>query len=586
MINFLNNIFQFNSLFKILPSIKRNIIYLIIISFLVSIMDLIGLAFFGTLIILVFKGETIITDLNIFSNFTLNDKILIMGILIISLYFIKALVSFLLHKRITHYCFDIQYDLRKKFLDVFFYDFSTLKISNFEQQISTIIDFVRRLTENFLLHLLKIISDGFIVIVIFIFLLFNSFIPTLILLFLFIVSFYFYSLLYKKKIYNLGDQTKNFIKTLISKINFLFNAHREIKVFKKENDFIKDITDFSKMYSSSIKKFNVLLILPRYYSEFIFLTFIIVVTITIIFENGNNYTSYAIIGIYGAASARVAPLLNNMLNSYSILWNSKPTLNELSDYFKIEDYIEDDKKKKLFLKTNNKLFEANEIKMKGLQVKNLKFDYGEKEIFKNLNLDLNLNKTYCLFGPSGSGKTTFINLLVGFLKPLSGQILIKTQNNIINSNSVSNIFSLIPQEIRLMNETIKQNVSLDVIPSKSDESKVIKALKESGSYDFVKDLSGNINFKLDYLGENLSGGQRQRIAIARALYRESKILILDEPFSALDFETENRLMDTLNSIKKDRIIIVITHNKNLTKKFDQILNIDFEKKNIDIKKSD
>ena len=586
MINFLNNIFQFNSLFKILPSIKKNIIYLIIISFLVSIMDLIGLAFFGTLIILVFKGETIITDLNIFSNFTLNEKILIMGILIISLYFIKALVSFLLHKRITHYCFDIQYDLRKKFLDVFFYDFSTLKISNFEQQISTIIDFVRRLTENFLLHLLKIISDGFIVIVIFIFLLFNSFIPTLILLFLFIVSFYFYSLLYKKKIYNLGDQTKNFIKTLISKINFLFNAHREIKVFKKENDFIKDITDFSKMYSSSIKKFNVLLILPRYYSEFIFLTFIIVVTITIIFENGNNYNSYAIIGIYGAASARVAPLLNNMLNSYSILWNSKPTLNELSDYFKIEDYIEDDKKKKSFLKTNNKLFEANEIQMKGLQVKDLKFGYGRKEIFKNLNLDLDLNKTYCLFGPSGSGKTTFINLLVGFLKPLSGQVLIKTQNNIINSDTVSNIFSLIPQEIRLMNETIKQNVSLDVIPSKSDESKVIKALKESGSYDFVKDLSGNINFKLDYLGENLSGGQRQRIAIARALYRESKILILDEPFSALDFDTENRLMDTLNSIKKDRIIIVITHNKNLTKKFDQILNIDFEEKNIDIKESD
>ena len=70
----------------------------------------------------------------------------------------------------------------------------------------------------------------------------------------------------------------------------------------------------------------------------------------IIFENGNNYNSYAIIGIYGAASARVAPLLNNMLNSYSILWNSKPTLNELTDYFKIEEYIERDKKRKLSFK--------------------------------------------------------------------------------------------------------------------------------------------------------------------------------------------------------------------------------------------
>ena len=140
MINFINNIFQFNSLFKILPSIKKNIIYLIIISFIVSMMDLIGLAFFGTLIVLVFKGETIITDLNIFSNFSLNEKIIVMGILIITLYFIKAIVSFFLHKKLTHYCFDIQYDLRKNF-QMYFLRFFDLKISNFEQQISTIIDF-------------------------------------------------------------------------------------------------------------------------------------------------------------------------------------------------------------------------------------------------------------------------------------------------------------------------------------------------------------------------------------------------------------------------------------------------------------
>ena len=117
-----------------------------------------------------------------------------------------------------------------------------------------------------------------------------------------------------------------------------------------------------------------------------------------------------------------------------------------------------------------------------------------------------------------------------------------------------------------MDETIKQNVSLDIDPTKSDENKVIKSLNESGSYEFVKDLSNTINFKLSYTGENLSGGQRQRIAIARALYMDSKVLILDEPFSALDSNSENYLMETLNSIKKDRIIIVITHNQNLIKK--------------------
>ena len=545
-------------------------------------MDLIGLAFFGSLIILVFKGDTFITELSFFSEFSFEEKIISLGLFIIILYFLKAVFSFLLHKKITNYCFDIQYDLRKKFLEVFFYDFSTLKISNFEQQISTIIDFVRRLTENFLLHLLKIISDGFIVIVIFIFLLFNSFLPTLILLILFILSFYLYGLIYKKKIYKLGDETKNFIKTLIGKINFLFNAHREIKIFKKEIDFIHDITNFSKKYSSSIKKFNILLILPRYYSEFIFLTFIIVVSLIVILENGNNYTAYSIIGVYGAASMRVAPLLNNMLNSYSVLWNNKPTLNELADYFKIEEYIQNDQKEKNILKSKNELFEADDISIQGIKINSLSFNYREKNIFKDVNLKLDTNKIYCLFGPSGTGKTTFINLLIGFLKPHKGEILIVSEEKNIDVEKVSGVFSLIPQEIRLMDETIKQNVSLDIDPTKSDENKVIKSLNESGSYEFVKDLSNTINFKLSYTGENLSGGQRQRIAIARALYMDSKVLILDEPFSALDSNSENYLMETLNSIKKDRIIIVITHNQNLIKKFDKVLKINHDQKNIEL----
>lgn len=572
---------QLSNLFKILPSVKKNLISLTAMSLVVSIMDLIGLAFFGTFIVIVFKGETFLTNISFLSELNTNHKIIFVGAIIILIYFIKAILSYSLHKKITYYCFDVQYDLRKKFLDVFFYNFVTLKKSNFEQQISTIIDFVRKLTEEFLLHFLKIISDGLIVIIIFCFLLFNSFLPTISLFFLFIISFYFYSFFYKKKIYELGDQSRNFIKRLIGKINFIFNAHREIKVFKKESEFIKDVTDFSKLHSSSIKKFNVLLILPKYYSEFIFLSFIIIVSVIVLFENGNNFNSYAIIGVYGAASARVAPLLNNMLNSYSILWNSKPTMNELTEYFQIEEYINEDKKKRSHLLKNKKNLIVEDINFKGIGFENINFNYEKNEIFKDVNLELELNKSYCVFGPSGSGKTTFINLLIGFLKPDSGKIVIKDDNEKVSSDTISEMISLIPQEVRLMNETIKQNVSLDTDPDKSDEKKVNKALIESGSFDFVNKLENNINFKLDYLGKNLSGGQRQRIAIARALYRDSKILILDEPFSALDHKAEKYLMKTIDKLKIGRVVIIITHNKDLIKKFDKILKINTEQKNIE-----
>ena len=581
MILKLSQTLQLSNLFKILPTVKKNLFNLTVISLLVSIMDLIGLAFFGTFIVVVFKGETFWTNVSFLSELNESHKIIFVGAIIILIYLIKAILSFFLHKKITYYCFNVQYDLRKKFLDVFFYNFETLKKSNYEQQISTIIDFVRKLTEEFLLHFLKIICDGLIVVIIFCFLLFNSFLPTISLFFLFITSFYFYSFFYKKKIYELGDQSRNFIKILIGKINFIFNAYREIKVFNKENDFIKDVTDFSKLHSSSIKKFNVLLMLPKYYSEFIFLSFIIIVSVLVLFENGNNFNSYAIIGIYGAASARVAPLLNNMLNSYSILWNSKPTMNELAEYFQIEEYINKDKKKRLQKLKNKKYSSIENFNFKGIQFENINFSYKKNQIFKDVNIELELNKSYCVFGSSGSGKTTFINLLIGFLKPDAGRIITKNDNEEINSDTISEIISLIPQEVRLMNETIKQNVSLDTDPKKSDEKKVNKALIESGAFDFVIKLENNINYKLDYLGKNLSGGQRQRIAIARALYRDSKILILDEPFSALDYEAEKYLMNTIDKLKIGRIVIIITHNKDLIKKFDKILKINTERKNIE-----
>ena len=163
----------------------------------------------------------------------------------------------------------------------------------------------------------------------------------------------------------------------------------------------------------------------------------------VLFENGNNFNSYAIIGVYGAASARVAPLLNNMLNSYSILWNSKPTMNELTEYFQIEEYINEDKKKRSHLLKNKKNINVEDINFKGIGFEKINFNYEKNEIFKDVNLELELNKSYCVFGPSGSGKTTFINLLIGFLKPDSGKIVIKDDNEKISSDKISEMISLI-----------------------------------------------------------------------------------------------------------------------------------------------
>tara|TARA_A100001011_G_C13857254_1_gene653386 strand:- start:259 stop:663 length:405 start_codon:yes stop_codon:yes gene_type:complete len=133
-----------------------------------------------------------------------------------------------------------------------------------------------------------------------------------------------------------------------------------------------------------------------------------------------------------------------------------------------------------------------------------------------------------------------------------------------------------------MSESISKNVALSLNEENINKDKVIDSLEKTNSLEFVKNLEHGINTELEYDATNLSGGQKQRIAIARALYKNSKILILDEPFSSLDEASENYLMEVLNKIKKNRIILIITHKKNIAKKFDKVLNINIKNKNINI----
>ena len=131
-----------------------------------------------------------------------------------------------------------------------------------------------------------------------------------------------------------------------------------------------------------------------------------------------------------------------------------------------------------------------------------------------------------------------------------------------------------------MSETISKNVSLELNEFKINVDKVKNVLETANALNFVNNLEKNINTVLTSNGENLSGGQKQRLVIARALYHNSRVLILDEPFSSLDEKSEEYLMKILNKIKKDKIIIIITHKKNISQYFDRIIMVDEKNKTI------
>ena len=181
-------------------------------------------------------------------------------------------------------------------------------------------------------------------------------------------------------------------------------------------------------------------------------------------------------------------------------------------------------------------------------------------------------KTYRIKGPSGSGKSTLIGIILGLLKPNDGDIII--DNKKVIDFKWSKTLSYVSQNIFLFDGTIVENICLGIDKSKIKIQKVNEVLRKTNLYDFVYSLDDNINHNLGENGVNFSGGQSQRLAIARALYKNPEILILDEVTSALDSENENKILETIKNLDGQTTCIIISHKDKVNKVCDEIIKID------------
>ena len=203
---------------------------------------------------------------------------------------------------------------------------------------------------------------------------------------------------------------------------------------------------------------------------------------------------------------------------------------------------------------------------------NVSFSYGEeKASLKNINLTIKPGETIALVGSTGSGKTTLVNLLTRFYIPTEGKILINNlEINSFELESFRSNFSFVDQNVRLFNDTVMGNIAFgqkDQMPMES----IINAAKVSNSIEFIEKLDDKFESEIGEDGVALSGGQRQRLSIARAIAKDSPILILDEATSALDSATEKLVQSAINKMQKDRTTIIIAHRLSTIQNADRII---------------
>ncbi|UYT08260.1 ABC transporter ATP-binding protein/permease [Treponema denticola] len=207
-----------------------------------------------------------------------------------------------------------------------------------------------------------------------------------------------------------------------------------------------------------------------------------------------------------------------------------------------------------------------------IKYKNIEFAYNRKKntVFKNLNFTVAKNEKLAVAGESGSGKTTIVNLLLRFYEPTSGSIYINgTDIKDLTLKSLRSLITVVSQETYLFNGTIKEN--LLHANEDADEEKLIDACKAANIHSFIQSLPEGYNTKVGERGLNFSGGQRQRIAIARAVLKNSPIVVLDEATSSVDTENENEIKQSLNHLLRNRTSITIAHRLNTIENSDRIL---------------
>ena len=269
--------------------------------------------------------------------------------------------------------------------------------------------------------------------------------------------------------------------------------------------------------------------------------------------------------------------LNNIGNELSLSENTIVSSINSVNYFKKAETIvlsklniiresknkNENSKSKEFDNKNNELC---------LELTNLNFSYSSninKKIIDDLNLIIKKGEKICIYGKSGEGKSTLIDLIIGLIKPSSGSIKFNKQDVNTNLNSWLKLVTYVPQKVFVFDDSLIQNICFKQILSEDEKLKLEKILDEVKLKELIDSLPDGINTNLGNMGFKISGGQMQRIGIARALFRDPKIIILDESTNSLDKKTEQDILSIFNSIDyKDKIIISISHDNQTFKYFD------------------
>ncbi len=361
---------------------------------------------------------------------------------------------------------------------------------------------------------------------------------------------------FRKKITKQGKVQNDFSAQYIKWLNQGLGAIKETKIMHKEELFVQEFGKAYDKFCHANGTFNFLNQLPRTIIESVVVSGLLLLIVTKLLMGESPASIVPLLGVLALASFRLMPSANRIVNFYNGIKFQQPLFNQLYDeFYAIRKEIEQGNRGQVYTLGLPMEFQ-DKISVRALT---FKYPEGKKCVLKNINFDIPKGSFVGIVGSSGAGKTTFVDILLGLLKPTSGSIYVDGVDIGYNIHGWQENLAYVPQTIYLIDGTIKENIALGLKMQDIDEKKVEDVIAMAELADYIATLPDGIDTKVGERGVKLSGGQRQRIGIARALYQQPRVLVLDKATSALDNETEKNITDTILKLKGKITIVAIAH---------------------------
>ena len=418
------------------------------------------------------------------------------------------------------------------------------------------------------LRILSLINEFLLITGIIILLFYVNFIATLSIIIIVILTLFIFNLFTKGTIKSFGEKKFNMNARYMQNLFEGMHAFKEILLFNKKNFFIKNNFKYRKRLLDYQLIFSIISYLPRALIEIISIISILILLNLLVKNQGTIQEIIPIVGVFSASAFRLFPSALKIFSALQSFNYVKPVIDNIEKEIR-NRLIETDYNEKKDLNENQEIVFENEI-----NINNINFQYlTGKILLTNVNLNIKKGTTVGIIGKSGAGKSTFLNIFTGLLKPTKGSILVDSIDITTAMKLWRKKIGYVSQDIFLLDSSIAENIAFGIPKENIDYNKVKNCIILAELDTYIRELKEGLNTKVGEKGIRISGGQRQRLGMARALYHEPDILILDEATNSLDINTENTILNTLKNLKTKFTILIISHHKNPLKIADVVYEL-------------